>query len=102
MIFGKRSSVGSGGIRVKTQLKTAVVKFLQLVLKLYYWAVSPLLGNRCRFVPSCSEYAQQALETHGAARGTVLTVKRLCRCHPWGGHGFDPVPPPKEQESIQE
>jgi putative membrane protein insertion efficiency factor len=46
----------------------------------------------CRFVPSCSEYAVEALEVHGAVRGSALAVKRLIRCHPWGGHGIDPVP----------
>lgn len=46
----------------------------------------------CRFVPSCSTYAVEALETHGALRGSWLATRRLCRCHPWGGHGYDPVP----------
>lgn len=46
----------------------------------------------CRFVPSCSEYAVEAISSHGAARGTLLTLRRLSRCHPLGGHGFDPVP----------
>lgn len=46
----------------------------------------------CRFVPSCSAYGYEAIERHGAARGTWLTARRLCRCHPWGGFGFDPVP----------
>jgi putative membrane protein insertion efficiency factor len=48
----------------------------------------------CRFVPSCSTYALEALEAHGAPRGSFLALRRLLRCHPWGGHGFDPVPPP--------
>ena len=68
------------------------VKLLQGIFKLYYWILSPILGNRCRFAPSCSEYAHQALERHGVSKGLYLTTKRLCRCHPWGGHGFDPVP----------
>jgi putative membrane protein insertion efficiency factor len=46
----------------------------------------------CRYVPSCSQYAREAVETHGALRGSWLAVKRLARCHPWGGHGHDPVP----------
>ena len=69
-----------------------IVKFLQATFKLYYWLVSPWLGSRCRFVPSCSEYARQALNHHGALKGLWLTSRRLCRCHPWGGHGHDPVP----------
>lgn len=54
----------------------------------------------CRFVPSCSVYAVEALERHGAARGSWLTVRRLARCHPWGGHGFDPVPERPEREAA--
>lgn len=50
----------------------------------------------CRYVPTCSAYALDALEQHGAGRGSWLTVRRLCRCHPWGGHGWDPVPPPRK------
>lgn len=69
---------------------------LKKILKLYYWLISPWLGSRCRYVPSCSEYAQQALDQHGAYHGTVLIVKRLLRCHPWGGSGVDPVPDRKE------
>jgi len=48
----------------------------------------------CRFVPSCSTYALEAVEAHGALKGSFLATRRLLRCHPWGGHGFDPVPPP--------
>ncbi|HCW00886.1 MAG TPA: membrane protein insertion efficiency factor YidD [Acidimicrobiales bacterium] len=51
----------------------------------------------CRFVPTCSNYALDALESHGAIRGSVLTVGRLCRCHPWGGTGLDPVPGPSDR-----
>ena len=50
----------------------------------------------CRYVPTCSTYALEALEVHGAGRGLWLTTRRLCRCHPWGGHGWDPVPPPRK------
>jgi putative membrane protein insertion efficiency factor len=46
----------------------------------------------CRYVPSCSQYAREAVESHGAGRGSWLAARRLCRCHPWGGHGYDPVP----------
>ena len=58
----------------------------------YRIVLSPLLGGRCRFVPSCSVYAQQALDHHGALRGVVLTLQRLARCHPWHTGGADPVP----------
>lgn len=72
-----------------------MVRLFQILFKLYYWLMSPMLGSRCRFAPSCSEYAHQALERHGAIKGLWLTIHRLCRCHPWGGHGIDPVPDKK-------
>ena len=59
---------------------------------LYSTLISPLLGANCRFEPSCSEYARQALLQHGALRGSYLTFRRILRCHPWGGSGYDPVP----------
>ncbi len=59
---------------------------------LYRWTISPLLGNRCRFYPSCSEYALSCLRHHGAAKGGWLTAKRLAKCHPWHLGGYDPVP----------
>lgn len=62
------------------------------MLRLYKYAVSPWLGSRCRFYPSCSEYTAQAVQQHGAAKGSWLGVKRLCRCHPWHPGGYDPVP----------
>ncbi len=62
------------------------------LLRIYRYLLSPLLGPRCRFLPSCSEYAIQALHTHGAVRGGWLSARRLCKCHPWHPGGFDPVP----------
>ena len=66
-----------------------VLKFL---IRGYQLAISPLLGPSCRFYPSCSHYAMEAIETHGAWRGTWLTIKRISRCHPFHEGGFDPVP----------
>jgi putative membrane protein insertion efficiency factor len=63
------------------------------LIRLYQWTVSPLLGPRCRFYPSCSHYALEAILRFGALRGGWLTVKRLGKCHPWHPGGFDPVPP---------
>jgi uncharacterized protein len=65
-----------------------------LLIRLYQWTVSPLLGPRCRFYPSCSQYALEALLRFGVLEGGWLAVKRLARCHPWHPGGFDPVPPP--------
>ena len=65
---------------------------LKYLIRGYQLAISPLLGPRCRFYPSCSQYAIEAIETHGALRGTWLTMKRISRCHPWHEGGFDPVP----------
>ena len=65
---------------------------LKYLIRGYQLAISPLLGPRCRFYPSCSHYAIEALESHGALRGTWLTIKRISRCHPWHEGGFDPVP----------
>lgn len=59
----------------------------------YQVLLSPLLGNNCRFHPTCSEFAVEAIRTQGLARGLWLTVRRIGRCHPWGGAGHDPVPP---------
>lgn len=70
-----------------------VIAWLLLALiRIYRTAISPLLGANCRFQPSCSEYAEEALQKHGAFRGGWLVLKRIGRCHPWGGHGYDPVP----------
>jgi putative membrane protein insertion efficiency factor len=61
-------------------------------LRVYRYAVSPLLGNNCRFYPSCSEYAREAVQKYGALKGGWLTLKRLARCHPFHPGGVDPVP----------
>jgi len=69
-----------------------VSKVLSLLVRAYRYAFSPALGTHCRFHPSCSAYALEALDRHGAARGTWLSFKRLLRCHPWHPGGYDPVP----------
>ena len=65
---------------------------LKILIRGYQLAISPLFGPRCRFYPSCSNYAMQAIDEHGALRGTWLTLKRISRCHPFNAGGFDPVP----------
>jgi len=67
---------------------------LSLPVHLYRWTLSPVLGKNCRFEPSCSRYALDALRLHGALRGGLLAAWRILRCNPWGGMGYDPVPEP--------
>ena len=61
-------------------------------IKLYQLILSPWLGQKCRYTPSCSQYGIEALKKHGVIKGLRLTIKRVASCHPWGGHGYDPVP----------
>ena len=68
------------------------MKILLSLVRFYQYAISPLLGQNCRFFPSCSEYTREAIEKHGACRGMLLGAKRILRCHPWNPGGFDPVP----------
>ena len=69
-----------------------VGKLLLALIKLYRYALSPFFGPSCRFYPSCSEYAAQAIAAHGSAYGSWLALKRITRCHPWHPGGFDPIP----------
>jgi hypothetical protein len=71
-----------------------VGKLLILIIRTYQVALSPMLGNCCRFYPSCSSYCIQAVERHGCLRGIILGVRRLCRCHPFNPGGVDLVPEP--------
>jgi hypothetical protein len=79
-------------------LSSVVIHLLVFAIRVYQLAISPALtflfgaGSGCRFTPTCSVFALDALREHGAVAGTVLATKRLCRCHPWGGCGHDPVP----------
>ena len=67
-------------------------RLLVALLRTYQYAISPFLGRRCRYYPSCSEYAVEAVEKYGVIKGGWLGVKRVCRCHPWHPGGYDPVP----------
>lgn len=69
------------------------MKFLLiLAVKFYRQAISPHFPPACRYTPTCSQYAIEALQKHGALKGSWLAIKRICRCNPWGGSGYDPVP----------
>jgi len=73
-------------------MRSLFVQPLLWLIRGYQLAISPMLGNRCRFYPGCSEYSMEALRRHGFFRGLWLAVRRLGRCHPWHPGGFDPVP----------
>lgn len=80
---------------MKRQDRAGVMSLaLKAAVRAYQLLVSPLLPPACRFLPSCSDYAAEAIERHGALRGLALAARRLMRCHPWGGSGYDPVPEP--------
>ena len=72
---------------------TLYERVIRIGHRAYKLTLSPWIGRQCRFSPTCSDYAAQALIEHGALRGGWLATRRLCRCHPWGGSGYDPVPP---------
>lgn len=72
--------------------RSPLALFLHALVRLYQLGISPLLGPRCRFQPTCSAYAIEALRLHGGLKGGWLAIKRIAKCHPWGGFGFDPVP----------
>ena len=86
--------------RLQYRLSRLVVRLLQLPIVIYRFTLSPLLGPRCRFLPSCSAYALEALERHGVIRGGWLALRRITRCHPLNAGGFDPVPPVREESSA--
>lgn len=75
------------------KLRPLAATSLVLLVRLYQVTLGPFMSGQCRFHPTCSNYAIEALRTHGAARGTWLTVRRLSRCHPFHSGGYDPVPP---------
>ena len=74
---------------------TLYERSVTLAHRAYKLTLSPWIGRQCRFLPTCSDYAREALITHGPLRGGWLATKRLCSCHPWGRSGYDPVPPRK-------
>ena len=69
-----------------------LARLLTTTIRFYREAISPWTPSACRYTPTCSAFALEAIERHGAGRGSWLAVRRIARCHPWGGHGYDPVP----------
>lgn len=80
-------------------VKTFIKFILQFLIKGYQLLVSPLLGQNCRFQPTCSHYAKEAIENHGNIKGLKLAFIRISKCHPWGSSGFDPVPENKNNNT---
>ncbi len=79
-------------LRLKTIIKRILIAPFILLIRFYQYAISPFLPKTCRFTPSCSVYAVEAFKKWGPIKGLYLTIKRLLRCHPFGGSGYDPVP----------
>lgn len=73
-------------------LKQILILPFIILIRFYQWVISPALGPKCRFTPTCSQYAADALKKHGVVKGLVLSIKRVSKCRPGGGHGYDPVP----------
>ncbi len=76
---------------MKWLLKILSFPFI-LLIKIYQKIISPVIGPQCRFIPTCSNYAIEALKKYGILKGSWLSIKRISKCHPWGGKGYDPVP----------
>ena len=74
---------------------------LMLLIHGYQLIISPMLGSNCRFMPTCSEYAMESLKAYGLIKGTFLTIKRIGKCHPFGGHGYDPMPTKMEKNKYE-
>lgn len=73
-------------------IRMTFVFLLTIPIKIYQWVISPALPKTCRYHPTCSEYAIESLRVHGPVKGLLMGTKRILSCHPWGGHGHDPVP----------
>jgi hypothetical protein len=85
----------------KVRMQKPYEQSVRFALRAYKLTLSPLIGQQCRFHPTCSEYAAEALITHGPLRGGWLAARRVCRCNPWGGSGLDPVPPARVEAKLQ-
>lgn len=79
-------------------MKLLLSKFFILLIRIYQYTISPIFGANCRYSPTCSAYAVEAIQIHGPIKGSYLGIKRILSCHPWGGHGYDPVPKKEKNE----
>lgn len=86
--------------RTPTRLSRLLTALLKLPVRAYRLFLSPWLGSACRFNPTCSAYALQALDAHGPAQGSYLAARRILRCHPWCAGGHDPVPDPTQTRTL--
>ena len=77
--------------------KIVIFPFI-LIIRAYQLVISPMLGSNCRFIPTCSEYAMESLREYGLIKGIFLSIKRIGKCHPWGSHGYDPIPTKMEKK----
>jgi uncharacterized protein len=82
--------------KIFNAIKLGISWILILLVKFYQYSISPLIPRSCRHVPTCSQYTIEALKIHGPLKGLYLGIHRILRCHPWGTHGYDPVPPKGE------
>jgi len=73
---------------------------LIFIIKIYQFIISPLINQNCRYLPTCSEYAIESLKLHGLLRGSFFAIRRILKCHPFGGHGFDPIPKRKQNKVL--
>lgn len=80
-------------MEMKKYFRRGLAFLLILPIRFYQVAISPMLPAACRYTPTCSQYAIEAIRIHGPFRGLWLAIRRILRCHPWGGSGYDPVPP---------
>ncbi|MCQ2203626.1 MAG: membrane protein insertion efficiency factor YidD [Bacteroidales bacterium] len=79
-------------MRLPKAIRDAILWIMVGMIRIYQKYISPLTPPACRYTPTCSQYTLEALKKYGPLKGLWLGIKRICRCHPWGGHGYDPVP----------
>lgn len=83
-------------------IRTAVGSILVFMIRIYQGLISPFFPGACRYSPTCSEYVVEAVKVHGPLKGGWLGIRRISRCHPWGGEGYDPVPPKKGDTDVKQ